>query len=1515
MAEAKYFAGVEAAQGRQAAAGALSLEPFDLRVLDPKGRLARASANLTAAMIPAVYAFSRRFRPLLPLAGLLHVTREEQVREILLRSEDFHTPFGPEMAELGNGAVFPLGSNGAEHERLHDVLMRVIRREDSVRIGQMSGAFTAALLDNSKGEIDAIGDLIKRVPAEVCLRYFGLECDDADAFGDWTMALSAFLFGDPYGKAEVRKLAMNARTRLNAVIGDALARAQRRVRSGSLKDSDAHTLVERLALLQSREPLTDDEIGALLMGLATGFIPTNSLAAGNMLQELLKRPDAMRAGVDAARAGDLEQMRKVVLEAGRLNPALAPGQWRYAPRDTTLTVDGKDHVIKAGTTLLVSTMSALRDPRAWSDPLRFRLDRKRPDGTPQEPDLVFGVGPHWCLGKYLALEQISALFMELLKRPGLRRAPGAAGRLQRLGPFPRHLTMRFDTPASQQTMVMVIAPVASGEVAPLQTQLAGLGNPAGQAIREAMDATGLVHFASLTCIETDHGHRLCLELSVDGTIEAAIEAIARHAGDLLRPSFAHAGLGAAESVAAFMRRHVVELHGKPWGPTGLNYNGLGEFPVALVEKQARFAAFTGRVLRDYVATETARGSHPMLAIAHLRRVLRGDADLRSEATEPQLALMDEAAREGWDAFHLQTQANRLALAKFRPITPGQAFARFLKTRDGRFITWPLAGFAVIWGWLLWPKGGLTGVALALVLGFQAAIASALTFAALTALFLFLLRRAESRDQPDTSAAPLEKLRRIVDQENPPGYAQNHIMALGTLKTGWLRKFTHAFALWGIRVLIVNDFRPGFVINMGTIHYARWWRVPGTGQVAFYSNFDGSWESYLEDFITRARQGQTAAWSNWQGFPRTRFMMGLGAADGDAFKRWVRIQQQIVPFWYTRFPDLTSDQIRMNAVIHSGLSLARNASEGEEWLRCFGSMPRMANRIETDEVQALVFRGMKRLPCSAVLALHLPAESEALGEWLSWVRGRAMRAERVGGEAACAELVAEGVLAPVPRPAGRMAEFALTSGLTVTFGERPLVGDSIASASEADLAASTQAVFLALSARGLARFEAPNCAPGTLLERFPYAFRMGMAGRARVTGDAGASAPGNWRWGDDPRSSDACDAALMLYASSPERLAMMIEIHATLLANHGGSIIAQTDCAPAWPEGERADFEHFGYRDGISQPVIKGTTRALRDVPERDLVEPGEFIVGYANDAGFLPPSPLLPVEADVRGALPITAIDDLSRFPDFGDARISQAPRDLGRNGSYLVLRELKQDVAGFESFVDNAARRLAEGGYRDLGRLVGQTPDREWVKAKLMGRWPNGRPLVGNPVNIASAPDTIEAENGNDFSYGEDDPHGLACPFGAHIRRTNPRDSKQPGDASEQAITNRHRILRRGRPYLRPETAEKGLLFACLCTDIERQFEFVQQFWANAPAFHGLEREPDPIVGSDPVEPRSGCPLDRVFTIPTVAGPVRLEGLKSFVQTMAGGYFFLPSRSALSWLNDTALHARAPSPEGQAHG
>ena len=132
------------------------------------------------------------------------------------------------------------------------------------------------------------------------------------------------------------------------------------------------------------------------------------------------------------------------------------------------------------------------------------------------------------------------------------------------------------------------------------------------------------------------------------------------------------------------------------------------------------------------------------------------------------------------------------------------------------------------------------------------------------------------------------------------------------------------------------------------------------KLIFQANYDGSWESYLEDFIMKAHPGQTAAWCNGVGFPRTKFLIQEGAQDGDRFKRWVRRQQVLSQFWYSRFPYLTTDQIRNNALIHDGLARATTDTAARAWLDCFGSTPRPDYAIETDEVQSLVFRGMNTL---------------------------------------------------------------------------------------------------------------------------------------------------------------------------------------------------------------------------------------------------------------------------------------------------------------------------------------------------------------------------------------------------------------------------------------------------------------------------------------------------------------------------------------------------------------------------
>jgi Dyp-type peroxidase family len=296
--------------------------------------------------------------------------------------------------------------------------------------------------------------------------------------------------------------------------------------------------------------------------------------------------------------------------------------------------------------------------------------------------------------------------------------------------------------------------------------------------------------------------------------------------------------------------------------------------------------------------------------------------------------------------------------------------------------------------------------------------------------------------------------------------------------------------------------------------------------------------------------------------------------------------------------------------------------------------------------------------------------------------------------------------------------------------------------------------------------------------------------------------------------------------------------------------------------ERLDREPFGFRDGISQPLIQGLPKAAGAQPP---VAAGEFVLGYPNGYGQLTDRPLLPRAEDPGQLLP----------PD----QAGSGAADLGRNGSYLVLRQLDQDVGGFWRYLTEVTRR--PDGSDDLAA-------RDLLAAKLVGRWPSGAPLVKAPDQ-----DNPGLGQDNDFRYHEADPVGRACPLGAHIRRANPRDSldPQPGTAASLKINSLHRLLRRGRSYgPAAGPGPTGLYFICLAANLARQFEFVQHSWLGDPNFNGLYDDTDPLTGY-----RHG--RGATFTAPGRPVRRRYHGLPQFVRTRGGAYFFLPGLSALRYL------------------
>jgi Dyp-type peroxidase family len=341
-------------------------------------------------------------------------------------------------------------------------------------------------------------------------------------------------------------------------------------------------------------------------------------------------------------------------------------------------------------------------------------------------------------------------------------------------------------------------------------------------------------------------------------------------------------------------------------------------------------------------------------------------------------------------------------------------------------------------------------------------------------------------------------------------------------------------------------------------------------------------------------------------------------------------------------------------------------------------------------------------------------------------------------------------------------------------------------------------------------------PAEMLRTFPDDFRQGMEARAGRLGDTGESDPAHW-----DKCLKGLHGVVTSVALEPTvRDARRRDLEAE--AKGAGITITSAQDTDV-PDDER---EPFGFVDGISQPAIRDPQAGPWPRPGDVPVEPGEFVLGYRDEGGV-----------------------------------VASPPARVGSNGSYMVVRKLEQKVDSFWNFIREEA---------------GPDPARmESLAAKIVGRWRDGTPLVRSP----HVPGGHIGGRGalNDFTYAGD-PDGLRCPIGAHIRRTNPRDSLD----SERSFTNRHRIIRRGMPYAANGQAGPGLLFVCFQACIERQFEFVLSQWMGDGNAFGLGSDPDFIAG----------PAEGKMTIQGT--PPRFVPMQKFINTRGGDYFFVPGIAAL---------------------
>lgn len=392
-------------------------------------------------------------------------------------------------------------------------------------------------------------------------------------------------------------------------------------------------------------------------------------------------------------------------------------------------------------------------------------------------------------------------------------------------------------------------------------------------------------------------------------------------------------------------------------------------------------------------------------------------------------------------------------------------------------------------------------------------------------------------------------------------------------------------------------------------------------------------------------------------------------------------------------------------------------------------------------------------------------------------------------------------------------------------------------------------------------------PSSSLEMFPNEFIEGMTARALKLGDVGPSAPETWPSPfDEPRR---IHLIATIYAGTVRQLD---EVQQRALDRNALTLLGTRE-----GYNFRDDYVHFGYRDNIMQPRFEGVHDPQTHADGQPRAPLGTVLLGHP------------------------TNLEGLKwRVPQ---------PAALGHNGTFNAFRVLKQDVVGFEEYLDQAASELLEhpqvdellpqGAEAKIGQVLSierlsieglsrHGALREVVAANLCGRWRDGTPLALS----ADAPDPNV--NKANFDYVD----GSRCPYGAHIRRSNPRG----GRIVQRIANNSRRLVRRGMPYGpaydpakhdrdKPEP-ERGLLGNFIGASLGAQFEAMSCDWLNL----GLQ---DPrITGSNDPIAGANDPGMSWFDLPLKSGgTIRLRGLPQFVSTRGGAYTFLPSLSAIRFL------------------
>ena len=391
--------------------------------------------NVPLAFLPNLV-IAKQFITSYPNKGTALVTRYEDVMEVLSRDGDFEVVYEPRMLDITGGENFFLGMQNTPRYTRDVSNMRIaVRRND---VGDIIVPFAARkageIVAAASGRIDVPQDLTLRVPAMLMAEYFGTPGPSEQKLIEWTSVMFWYLFidlnSDPSVDAKAKTAARECRDYLDGAIRD-------RKQNPSSRDD----ILNRCLAMQGAKLPGMDDLGVRnnLIGLIIGAVPTTSKAAIQALDQLLDRPEILEAAQRAARADDDRLLAAYIFEALRFNP-VNPLIYRRAAREAVIAGGTlRKRTIAKDTMVLAVNLSAMFDPLKINSPGQFRVDRSADDY------ILWGYGLHTCFGAYINQAMIPAILKPLLKTARLRRAAGAAGRIDTAGtPFPAHLVLEFD---------------------------------------------------------------------------------------------------------------------------------------------------------------------------------------------------------------------------------------------------------------------------------------------------------------------------------------------------------------------------------------------------------------------------------------------------------------------------------------------------------------------------------------------------------------------------------------------------------------------------------------------------------------------------------------------------------------------------------------------------------------------------------------------------------------------------------------------------------------------------------------------------------------------------------------------------------------------------------------------------------------------------------------------------------------------------------------------------------------